>query len=481
MCPSREATISTDTRRCYPKKGCRTFPCEKTCTSTQAAKRKLEGRSGRARSCAPDLRIQPLVAPPPPPPPPTPPSAPSQSYCRQTERRRLWQTNENRSQESYDPETHMSALQNVRMGQNKREKRLFPLFTVVRFENNACGGLNGENGTCISSTECSQRGGISSGVCANGYGVCCIVMASCGQTINDNNTYFVNPNYPSTFDGTDSCQLTLLKLHPDVCQFRLDFVQFTIRGPETINNLCTYDQFIVSGGNPVPTICGTNNDNHMYIDAGIGQTNPIALTFVTSGSSFPRSWKVRISQIRCNTIYRAEEGCLQYFTGVSGQIKSFNFDASTGLQLSNQDYSICIRMERNFCGVQYMPCSDEATMVSNSGSGQMSRNNAFTLTGNTQGTQIASMTGAMCQTDWLMIPCAINVGKSPSMSTTCVDRLCGGTFNADNQNLNSSSVISTVKPFRLIFHTDATEAPNDVGNRGFCLNYIQQPCTTKLR
>ncbi|KAF7393039.1 hypothetical protein HZH66_008872 [Vespula vulgaris] len=397
------------------------------------------------------------------------------------ERRRLWQTNENRSQESYDPETHMSALQNVRMAQNKREKRLFPLFTVVRFENNACGGLNGENGTCISSTECSQRGGISSGVCANGYGVCCIVMASCGQTINDNNTYFVNPNYPSTFDGTDSCQLTLLKLHPDVCQFRLDFVQFTIRGPETINNLCTYDQFIVSGGNPVPTICGTNNDNHMYIDAGIGQTNPIALTFVTSGSSFPRSWKVRISQIRCNTIYRAEEGCLQYFTGVSGQIKSFNFDASTGLQLSNQDYSICIRMERNFCGVQYMPCSDEATMVSNSGSGQMSRNNAFTLTGNTQGTQIASMTGAMCQTDWLMIPCAINVGKSPSMSTTCVDRLCGGTFNADNQNLNSSSVISTVKPFRLIFHTDATEAPNDVGNRGFCLNYIQQPCTTKLR
>ncbi|XP_047358561.1 uncharacterized protein LOC124952550 isoform X1 [Vespa velutina] len=400
------------------------------------------------------------------------------------ERRRLWQTNENRSQESNDPETQMlqmSALQNIRLAQNKREKRLFPLFTVVRFENNACGGLNGENGTCISSTECSQRGGISSGVCANGYGVCCIVMVSCGQMINDNNTYFVNPNYPSTFDGTDSCQLTLLKLHPDVCQFRLDFVQFTIRGPETINNLCTYDQFIVSGGNPVPTICGTNNDNHMYIDAGIGQTNPIALTFVTSGSSFPRSWKVRISQIRCNTIYRAEEGCLQYFTGVSGQIKSFNFDSSAGLQLSNQDYSICIRMEKNFCGIQYMACSDEATMVSNSGIGQMSRNNAFTLTGNTQGTQIASMTGAMCQTDWLMIPCAINAGKSPSMSTTCIDRLCGGTFNADNQNLNSSSVISTVKPFRLIFHTDAIEAPNDVGNRGFCLNYIQQPCTTKLR
>ncbi|XP_043486352.1 uncharacterized protein LOC122513896 isoform X2 [Polistes fuscatus] len=392
--------------------------------------------------------------------------------------RRFWQNNENRSRESYDRETH--AIQNIQSAQSLREKRLFPLFTVVRFENNICGGLNGENGTCISATECSQRGGISSGICANGYGVCCIVMVTCGQTINDNNTYFVNPNYPSTFDGTESCQLTLLKSNPDVCQFRLDFVQFMIRGPETTNNLCTYDQFIVSGGNPVPTICGTNNGNHMYIDAGVGQTNPITLTFVTSGNSFPRSWKVRISQIRCSTIYRAEEGCLQYFTGVSGQIKSFNFDPTTGLQLSNQDYSICIRMEKNFCGIQYMPCSDEGTMVT-SGPGQMSRSNAFTLTGNTQGTQIASMTGAACQTDYLMIPCAINAGRTPSMSITCVDRLCGGTFNAESQNLNSSSVISTVKPFRLIFHTDAIEAPNDVGNRGFCLNYVQQPCTTKLR
>lgn len=94
----------------------------------------------------------------------------------------------------------------------------------------------------------------------------------------------------------------------------------------------------------------------VYIDAGLGQTNPVTLTFVISGQSFARSWKIQVSQIRCNTIYRAEEGCLQYFTGISGQIKSFNYDPITGLQLSNQDYSICIRMERNFCGIQYMIC-----------------------------------------------------------------------------------------------------------------------------
>lgn len=51
---------------------------------------------------------------------------------------------------------------------------VFSLFTLVKFENNICGGLNGENGTCISPAECGQRNGISSGICANGYGVCCI-------------------------------------------------------------------------------------------------------------------------------------------------------------------------------------------------------------------------------------------------------------------------------------------------------------------
>jgi hypothetical protein len=38
----------------------------------------------------------------------------------------------------------------------------------------------------------------------------------------------------------------------------------------------------------------------------------------------------------------------------------------------------------------------------------------------------------------------------------------------------------TVKPFRVTVHTNNAEAPNDVGNRGFCLNYVQQPCTNNL-
>lgn len=52
----------------------------------------------------------------------------------------------------------------------------------------------------------------------------------------------------------------------------------------------------------------------------------------------------------------------------------------------------------------------------------------------------------------------------------------GGAFNAEVSNMDRT-VSSNIRPFRLAFHTDSVEAPNDVDNRGFCLDYVQQPCT----
>ena len=51
--------------------------------------------------------------------------------------------------------------------------KLVNIFSVVRFPNKVCAG-DSYNGTCYSSSECSTRGGSTSGTCAGGYGVCCI-------------------------------------------------------------------------------------------------------------------------------------------------------------------------------------------------------------------------------------------------------------------------------------------------------------------
>ena len=64
------------------------------------------------------------------------------------------------------------------------------------------------------------------------------------------------------------------------------------------------------------------------------------------------------SHVDCMYPTIASDGCLQYFTGVSGQMFSFNYNDASGLRLSNTDYSICVRMDRNFCGIQYTACPD---------------------------------------------------------------------------------------------------------------------------
>ena len=110
---------------------------------------------------------------------------------------------------------------------------------------------------------------------------------------------------------------------------------------------------------------------------GLDNNNPIVLTVVSSGASFERSFNIKVTQIECDSLSKGElinvlmtpgqssyfpvtagDGCLQYFTGVSGQMFSFNYNNAEGLQLSNTDYTMCVRMERNFCGIQYTACPD---------------------------------------------------------------------------------------------------------------------------
>ena len=119
-------------------------------------------------------------------------------------------------------------------------------------------------------------------------------------------------------------------------------------------------------------ITGINTGAHMYVDMGLATNNPITLTVVTSGESFSRSFSIQVTQIECNSLNRAEAGCLQYFTGISGEVFSYNYNDGSGLMLSNTDYSICFRSERNFCGIQYTTCPDVVNQLSMS----------FSITGN---------------------------------------------------------------------------------------------------
>merc|ERR550532_3154491 len=362
------------------------------------------------------------------------------------------------------------------LNRTEDDPRFLSLFTIVSFKNDACQSGTGNNGTCYSSSDCSKLGGTASGSCASGFGVCCLFTKTCGGSTNNNCTYFQNSGYPSTYDSVGSCQLTVNKCASGVCQLRLDFDNFVLAQPESTDHQCQDDQFIVSGGSPIPAICGTNSGAHMYVDMGLATNNPITLTVVTSRNSFSRSFSIKVTQIDCTSLTKAGDGCLQYFTGVSGNVFSYNYNDGSGLQLSNTDYTICVRMERNFCGIQYTACPDTVNAPAMS----------FSITGQgTEGSNVGVGTDG-CLTDWISIPCATNSNNPSAQSGTpsvCVDRICGMVFNSAASPGGSASVpvSSYSKPFNIRVHTDSLEGsttPAESSNRGFCLNYVQQPCNS---
>jgi len=360
------------------------------------------------------------------------------------------------------------------LNRSQDDPRFLSLFTIVSFKNDPCVSGTGSNGTCYSTSDCSSLGGTASGSCASGFGVCCLFTKTCGDSTSNNCTYFQNSGYPSTYDSVGSCQLTVNKCDSSVCQLRLDMDNFVLAQPESTDHQCQSDQFIVSGGSPIPAICGINSGAHMYVDMGLSTNNPITLTVVSSGVSFSRSFSIKVTQIECNSLAKASDGCLQYFTGVSGQMFSFNYNDGSGLQLSNTDYSICVRMDRNFCGIQYTACPDTVNTPAMS----------FSITGGTPAD--GSKVGTTCATDWITIPCATNTNDPFTQTGTpavCVDRICGMVFNSATTASGSPSVpvSSYSKPFQIRVHTDGAEgssSPAESTNRGFCFNYVQQPCNS---
>ena len=142
------------------------------------------------------------------------------------------------------------------------------LFSIVQFPNAQCTGSSSTTtyGTCLTSSECSAKGGSADGNCAAGFGVCCVIYTTtCGTSISTNTTYIRNPGYPSSYtpSSAGSCTFSISKVSDDVCQLRLDFQTFSGFATSTTAGSC-YDTLAIKGQTGVdpPAICGTNTGYH---------------------------------------------------------------------------------------------------------------------------------------------------------------------------------------------------------------------------
>ncbi|KAJ8916035.1 hypothetical protein NQ315_010903 [Exocentrus adspersus] len=138
---------------------------------------------------------------------------------------------------------------------------------------------------------------------------------------------------------------------------RIDFEDLELTGPT--NGTCSDERLVISGqntNNQVPVICGYNTGQHVYVDVS-SLSGPLQVS-VLSASGARKRFKIKICQFG-DTCLEPSSNCLQYFTGVSGVISSFNYDMASMLPRSvpgyfnNLNYAICIRREEGYCSVTY--------------------------------------------------------------------------------------------------------------------------------
>jgi len=270
-----------------------------------------------------------------------------------------------------------------------REGKLFSIFQIVKFNNDACDAIDGTMGTCYTASECTANGGEERGNCASGFGVCCVaVVDPCNtNTVSLNNSYIVNPGYPGdTASGSSTCtgsgvarsgrtagstatySWNLTKASTDIVQFRLDFEVVELSAP--MMGDCTNDTLTITGADPVtmknlPTnLCGVLTGQHIYLSVKTSSAVQLTIKLASVGS---QKFKILLRQYdSTQTENLAPRGCLQYYRDLAGTIASFNSAGGSPELLNDHMYSICIAQNDDYCDVALTANSFDLTGSSGS-------------------------------------------------------------------------------------------------------------------
>ncbi|XP_050299803.1 uncharacterized protein LOC126738482 [Anthonomus grandis grandis] len=390
-------------------------------------------------------------------------------------------------------------------------KNLFSLFTIIKFNNTECNATNWAGtwqGICLTADQCTQSNGSALASCANGYGVCCVFRGSCGDSSSMNCSYFKSPNYPDYYpsDGgvitptttttttiaptpdprlywyyfgqnrrhtdkllsdivlgrqvisnTMSCIFSVYKTNSNIQQFRIDFIDLDLEGPT--NGTCTNERLVITGQNSnsrIPVLCGYNTGQHIYVD--VSQLEGPLKIMVLSTTGARKRFKMKICQYSdsCST---SQSNCLQYYTGVTGTIQSFNYDQAAMFNRSvpgyfnDLNYAICIRREAGYCSITYMNTND----------GEMYPFQLVNILPNGQSTVPAGQAGVdvlNCPDDYIII----------DGTRLCGDRLNDGSTSA---NFSTDASVTDMSSGPIVVNVRTND---NITGLGFKFFYTQNLC-----
>lgn len=315
-------------------------------------------------------------------------------------------------------------------------------------------------GICITAEECdAQEGGSAAGNCASGFGVCCFTMISDPATaITNNMTYIQNDGYPTGVGATAPVTAVnraySIQGGTDISQIRLDFVNTVLTAPAA-DGSCA-DTITVDSPSTTQmgfeSLCGVLSHQHMYVENDGAAVNAV-LNINTNNVALAggRSWKILVRMLEKGSSSLAPEGCLQYFTGMSGRVTSFNHEVNNaqGQMLQNLAYTSCIRSESGMNCIRYRQARDTTAP------------DAFNLDAFANSGRL----DANCDRRYIIIQGVSGAGG---------DRFCGTLLNSVNAQTNAGPVISTMKPFQIgVVSNGANAAP---ASTSFDLIWNQESC-----
>jgi len=371
-----------------------------------------------------------------------------------------------------------------------QDKKSFSLFNVVQFDNLECQtNIQPEGsvqGICFTSTECTDRGGVSAGNCASGFGVCCFIkIDDCGGTISNNISYIENVGFPAAIQTANlNCQFNIAATS-NLCQIRLDFTTVDIGQPSAgVANAvgqCTGDSITVTSpaGYPITPLCGTLSGTHMYVETG--RNNQLGATVqiqTSAAANINRSWRIRVITLECETAWKAPTDCLQYLTGVSNSFKSYNFGFP---MIRNLQYDVCIRPEKGMCQFEVRESSTTTDSFRlTSVVGEIFVGSAATGAAENAGTMDATNLGQAalgCPTQFITVESFNQVSAfSTNLGSEGSSRFCGDVLNARDGDTIPGTLVGDGPRMKVGVFSAGNADPANTDTLGFDLIYTQVPC-----
>jgi hypothetical protein len=338
---------------------------------------------------------------------------------------------------------------------------------------------SGLTGVCLTSTECSDKGGTDSGNCAAGFGTCCVIVTTTDSgTLTHNNTIIQNSDYPSAkAAGAGTFTWTISPAdYIEVCAIRFDFIDVNVYGgaDQYVTNeiSATTDRMEINGPTAVdpPLIGGILTGQHVYTETARSSTGT-TLTITTLAATANHLWRIQVKHICCDDELLPPNGCQQYFTTDTGTVSTFGYNSAhtnaNGQELALQHTTMCIRQNEGFCTVAYSSRAGTTAAATSFIVGAVQN----TMTGHddcTIGSLIIS--GVV---DVSTTANAQQLGVATAVTGCGASNFCGSALQiCDDAAAAFQSSVVAVPPFVMTYITGAAE---DTAY-GFGLQYQQLGC-----